>query len=577
MPAQENPSEKVRALTSFKALTKLRLLILNGLKDSKNIPDESISLRVRRTHFDDYFRVGVVEYCGRDMLFDKFEGSNRNFLDLDNDYMLGFFDGYGSDVVSYYLKDSLAEAIMYEVQRLRAEEDLAAALRRGFLTCNRDLSMPSTQIVVGASATVLYLLEDRLYVASVGDSMAVISREGQAIVANEKHHCWNRSEQSRIRNLGGNISTDGLVERELAITRGFGFHHLLPYVNANPFIGSFKVADDGKDEFVIVASQSFWKFVRYQVAVDIARALRETPELAVVRLRDTALAYGATKSLSVMMLCLNKLGARGPAAAGAPTGTAAAPVPPSGEVEKRRRVRGSVEDRTLARLEAEIPPPKPPCAIVFTDIRESTKLWEKDPNAMRAANKLHNQLLRRLLRHYRGYEVKNEGDAFMVVFETVGDAVRWGMSVQEHLLEADWPQEILNNPIASPVAGPDGRLLYRGLSVRMGVHYGMAISEQDIVTHRMDYFGVDVITASRICDAALGGQLIITSTVHRMLLAESKAGEGAAAEAHPGVVDGMAFFEIGATKLKGIENFELVYAVYPEALAARFATQLPKI
>ncbi len=554
MPTQPgNASEKFKDLTSFKSLQKLRLLNLKGVKPSANFPEETITLRVRNTVHDDVIRVATSDFCGRDPVFDKFDTCQKNFFDQENDFLVGFFDGQGSDVVSYYLKDSLNEAITYEVQRLRSEEDIPAALRRGFLACNRDLSMQPTQILSGATATVAYFMDNKLYVANVGDSMAIISRDGQALVATEKHHGWNRLEQSRIRNLGGYISTDGLVERELQITRGFGYHHLLPFINVNPFIKSFEIGPH--EEFVIMASQSFWRYVRYQVAVDIARAYRDHPEVAAQRLRDTALAYGCTGSMTVVFICLKNVGAS----------ISRTEVTQEQIIERRRRIfRGSVEDRTLARLAAEIPPPKPPCAIVFTDIRESTRLWEKDPNAMRAANKIHNQIMRRLLRHHRGYEVKNEGDAFMVVFETILDATKWCKNVQQQLLEAEWPQEILNSPICAPVYDPDGNLLYRGISVRMGIHFGMAINEQDIVTRRMDYFGVEVITASRICDAALGGQIIVTSAIYNMAQEAAKSS---------GEELDMAFFEIGATKLKGIENFEVVYAAYPASLSKRFTQQ----
>jgi len=44
--------------------------------------------------------------------------------------------------------------------------------------------------------------------------------------------------------------------------------------------------------------------------------------------------------------------------------------------------------KSLARLEAEIEPPTGKLAIVFTDIKNSTLLWETNPVAMRAAIKV---------------------------------------------------------------------------------------------------------------------------------------------------------------------------------------------
>jgi len=93
-------------------------------------------------------------------------------------------------------------------------------------------------------------------------------------------------------------------------------------------------------------------------------------------------------------------------------------------------------------LEAEIEPPTGKLAIVFTDIKNSTLLWETNPVAMRAAIKVHNTIMRRCLRNIGGYEIKTEGDAFMVSFKNSEDALKWCFAIQLQLLDADWPQEV---------------------------------------------------------------------------------------------------------------------------------------
>ena len=49
---------------------------------------------------------------------------------------------------------------------------------------------------------------------------------------------------------------------------------------------------------------------------------------------------------------------------------------------------------------------------------------------MDAALRLHDECLRRTFRPRRGYEVKTEGDAFMVAFQNVSDAVLWCLTCQ---------------------------------------------------------------------------------------------------------------------------------------------------
>lgn len=163
----------------------------------------------------------------------------------------------------------------------------------------------------------------------------------------------------------------------------------------------------------------------------------------------------------------------------------------------------------LARL-GEIPPPVGKVAFLFTDIKNSTLLWETNPLAMRAAIKVHNDIMRRTLRSFGGYEVKTEGDAFMATFQNALDAVRCCLMVQQHLLEADWPQETLESPDGRETRGELGQMLFRGLSVRMGIHVGSPVSEKDPITGRMDYFGPVVNRASRVASAADGGQIVVS-------------------------------------------------------------------
>ena len=73
--------------------------------------------------------------------------------------------------------------------------------------------------------------------------------------------------------------------------------------------------------------------------------------------------------------------------------------------------------------QGSVPPPGPLCraptgtvVLVFTDVQSSTQLWEQCGEAMQAALDVHNQVLRARLATTSGYEVKTQGDSFMVAF-----------------------------------------------------------------------------------------------------------------------------------------------------------------
>src|SRR5271154_522798 len=159
-------------------------------------------------------------------------------------------------------------------------------------------------------------------------------------------------------------------------------------------------------------------------------------------------------------------------------------------------------------------------AMVFTDIKNSTMLWELHPVAMRSAIKTHNVIMRRQMRIIGGYEVKTEGDAFIVAFPEITTALQWCFAVQTNLLSADWPAEILESDHCSEIYHPErGDLLHRGLSVRMGCHYGNPVCEVDPITRRMDYFGPMMNRTSRISAVADGGQITISADVEAELRA----------------------------------------------------------
>lgn len=135
--------------------------------------------------------------------------------------------------------------------------------------------------------------------------------------------------------------------------------------------------------------------------------------------------------------------------------------------------------------------------------------------------------------------------------------------------------------------GPQGELIYRGLSVRMGLHWGAPICEQDPVNHRMDYLGPMVNRAARVSGVAEGGQITASADaveVLRAILSTStdNEDEDRAPLVDPNELDpatkrdiaaikqlGFSITELGEKRLKGLETPEFLSLLYPTALAGR--------
>lgn len=240
----------------------------------------------------------------------------------------------------------------------------------------------------------------------------------------------------------------------------------------------------------------------------------------------------------------------------------------------------------LAReLPGEIAPPVGHIALVFTNIRNSTHLWETS-TTMKDAIHVHDHALRQLLRLCGGYEVKTMGDTFMCSFPSILPASLWCLGAQVLLLHAPWPQAILECEEGKEVYDSHGTLVKRGLSVRMGVHSGTPICKTDPITGRMDYFGPMVSRAWRISRYAMGGQILCSEDARRQLEIEAQVSEtefetGSEAEDHgefdmqfAGSVDIIRelpakVIRFGEVKLGGTAIPESLSLVYPTALLGR--------
>ena len=144
-------------------------------------------------------------------------------------------------------------------------------------------------------------------------------------------------------------------------------------------------------------------------------------------------------------------------------------------------------------------------AIVFTDICGSTSLWERVPACMRTGLRVHNAIIRELINKFNGYEVKTIGDAFMVAFSEVREAVQFGLEVHERLLAAAWPEDLL--AVDDCARTDDGA--WGGMRLRIGCYVGEVEIETNHVTNRKDYFGTTVNKASRLETCCMPGGVAI--------------------------------------------------------------------
>ncbi|KAH9932643.1 uncharacterized protein B0H18DRAFT_1115865 [Fomitopsis serialis] len=596
--------ERRKFLADFSGLSQLRVLGLMDITATNGamIPDENEDRRVRTSLSEvNGMAYGIADTLGVTEHLNMLDLVQPNFRGSEDEAIFAMF-GRSSHIgnnhyINSYLRNRFLEVHSTEMDKLRPEkwEDIGDALRRTFLKLNRFLHdylystasgrkmshvSTSTSNAVreivnkrsGASGIVLHLDGRTLYVANIGRSLAVISRGGDAELLSRCHDPFDRQETLRIRSAEGWVSPKGAVNDEIDVSRSFGFYNLLPVVNARPYVNKRELTE--QDEFVIVGNSGLWDHVSYQTAVDIARTERSDPMIAAQKLRDLAISHGADGTTMIMVIAVADL-FKGPARSRQPTMESIIDTE-AYLSSKRRRRDERINNRDISRLDGEIPAPTGHLALVFTDIRNSTHLWEVNAG-MPTAIVLHNNLLRRQLRRCGGYEVKTEGDSFMCSFPNALSAVWFCLSVQTQLLQVDWPLEILECEDGKEIYDQTGKLVARGLSVRMGIHCGIPVCEPDPVTGRMDYFGPMVNRSARIEGAAAGGQIMCSADVVREVNARILETEPETEYSHLQPLQtveairgsGIVVVPVGQVKLKGLEVPETLSLIYPRDLAGR--------
>src|SRR3954465_5007237 len=121
--------------------------------------------------------------------------------------------------------------------------------------------------------------------------------------------------------------------------------------------------------------------------------------------------------------------------------------------------------------------------FLFTDIEGSTRRWEADAEAMRAALSLHDRVLQSAIESHQGWLFKHTGDGMVAAF-------------------------------ASPRAAVDAAIeaqLALELPVRMGIATGEAQLRDG------DYFGTVLNRAARVMAAGHGGQILVADSTAPLL------------------------------------------------------------
>lgn len=126
--------------------------------------------------------------------------------------------------------------------------------------------------------------------------------------------------------------------------------------------------------------------------------------------------------------------------------------------------------------------------ILFTDVKDSSKHWAKDEERMFNVLQEHEKQIEKLSKQYKGEIIKSIGDAFMLSFNKIKDAIDFAIDLQK---------DLKNNPI---------KVGNKNLQLRIGICGGKMFKKSSKRQDKsmVDYFGNIVNLASRlesiVCD-----------------------------------------------------------------------------
>jgi class 3 adenylate cyclase len=184
-----------------------------------------------------------------------------------------------------------------------------------------------------------------------------------------------------------------------------------------------------------------------------------------------------------------------------------------------------------AQLQPQRKLPKGAVTFLLTDIEGSTELLGRLDDRYASLLADIRRLMRAAVRDAGGHEVDARADELFAVFERTPAALEAALAIQRAMRASAWP------------GGVDVR-------VRIGVHHGRPTLTDT------GYVGLSVHTAARICYAAHGGQIVVSSAVRSAVLAS--------------LADGVSLRSLGTWRFQGLREPEDLYQVEAADLPADF-------
>ncbi|CAN6456825.1 unnamed protein product [Victoria cruziana] len=214
--------------------------------------------------------------------------------------LFAIFDGHSGREVPNYLKENLFDNILKEPNFWERTEE---AIKQAYVITDEEILDNTDELGRGGSTAVTAILinDEKLVVANVGDSRAVICSDGVAKQLSVDHD--PDKEQRTIEEKGGFVThIPGDVPRvdgQLAMARSFGDRRIKAHLSSKPHVTVEMI--DSDTEFIILASDGLWMVMTSEEAVDAIKDVEDAQEAA-EQLVEEALSRNSTDDISTVVI-----------------------------------------------------------------------------------------------------------------------------------------------------------------------------------------------------------------------------------------------------------------------------------
>ncbi|CAM9316077.1 unnamed protein product [Choristocarpus tenellus] len=189
------------------------------------------------------------------------EDAHRIIPHFDEDPLTSFFgvyDGHGVGRATVDLVESRLDEVLAEELKTPGDDSMEQRIIRSFLRTDVDTKLAN--IVTSGATAVTCLIkvekdEKTIHAANVGDSRAVLCRDGEAIRLTYDHKAEDEGEKKRLEAAGGFVLRNRVLGI-LAVARSFGDQGMKEFVTAVPHVSETRVCS--KCSFLVLACDGIW-------------------------------------------------------------------------------------------------------------------------------------------------------------------------------------------------------------------------------------------------------------------------------------------------------------------------------